>query len=64
MKVGAQELRHEVTIIRQSGIQTHPGHGTDRGNLHVLERGDEDIAQADNLFVVSDRPPFARRLHD
>lgn len=50
VKIGAEQLGDKVTTRSVDGL------GITVCNLHVLQWGDEDIAQTDNLLCRQNRP--------
>ena len=47
MQIGSQEFGNEIAVVTKN--QQAERFGPERTGLHVLERRNEDIAQADDL---------------
>lgn len=48
MEISAKKLRHEVAAMRSVWAR-RLGSQARSGDIHVLERGDEDVAEGDDL---------------
>lgn len=49
MEISAEKLRHKVAAMRSVWARGRLGSQARSGDIHVLERGDEDVAEGDDL---------------